>query len=188
MDNPLRRRTRWPEVLAAAAALVATLYLAVPSSVFIRPSAVIYDQGYATIKRDLPFGAVTARWSRQMHVSRIGMECHTPDRIEVMRPTPDGTVTYAVGDDVIPCLMQDPPIIATHRWQVLLFGFIPLRPVSFTTTIENRMEQTCRQVRVSTNGQYHVPGSPWYDRVVSPIACYSSPEEAERAGYERAGR
>jgi hypothetical protein len=46
----------------------------------------------------------------------------------------------------------------------------------------------CDRVRVSGNGRYHEPGSPWYDRVTSPIACYSSPEDAEADDYVRAGQ
>lgn len=48
-------------------------------------------------------------------------------------------------------------------------------------------ERVCGGVRASASGRYHEPGSPWYDRVQRPVACFGSSEDAEAAGFERAG-
>lgn len=43
----------------------------------------------------------------------------------------------------------------------------------------------CRGIRGSANMYFHEPGSAYYSRVTSPIACFESVEEAEAAGFSR---
>ena len=45
----------------------------------------------------------------------------------------------------------------------------------------------CPHVRVSRNGRFHEPGSPWYNQTRDVVRCFETVEEAEAAGYRRAG-
>lgn len=196
MANPLIKRSRRLDVVSWTILILAALWLAIPSSVFIWPKAMIYDGRIATLQRETPFGPVYTEWNREMYVSGTHMECHAPARIERHQKVPgdlgddgnpvgENTVTWIEGDWAIPCLRAEPPIIVTNTWRVLLFGIVPLRPTQLVTTIEKSLSP-CDRVRVSTNGRYHTPDSPWYSRVVAPIACFETAEEAETAGYVRA--
>lgn len=51
---------------------------------------------------------------------------------------------------------------------------------------ENYVTNDQGLIKGSNNGKYHVPGSRHYDDVTNPKAWFSSVEEAQRAGYEKA--
>ena len=192
-----KRRASLFDWLSLFFVALALIWLALPSSAFLRPEAIIYDGRMVTLQRQTPWGAVTSTWDRELYVVGTHLECHAPTRTahhqrvtghidpETGNQIAENTVTWVEGDWALPCLMAKPPIIATHAWQVRLFGLIPLRPVRLVATIEKSLSP-CDHVRVSTTGRYHTPSSPWYSRVVAPIACFETAEEAEAAGYVRA--
>lgn len=196
--NIIKRRARLFDWLSLFFVVLALIWLALPSSAFLRPEAVIYDGRMVTLQRQTPWGDVSSTWDRELYVVGTQLECHAPTSLAQHQPVEghidpetgsqiaENTVTWVEGDWALPCLMAEPPIIATHTWQVRLFGLIPLRPVRLVATIEKSLPPICDRVRVSTNGVYHTPGSPWYARVVTPIACYETAKAAEAAGYRRA--
>lgn len=190
-------RNRRLDFISLAILLLAGLWLSVPSSVFIKPQALIYDGRQATLRRLTPWGAIDAEWHRELYVVGTRFECHAPPIVQRVQKI-DGytnpetgemvaadTVSWTVGGEALDCLRAEPPIIATHTWRVLIFGVIPLRPVRLTTTIETSLLPPCDDVRVSDDGRFHEPGSSQYGRVAA-AKCFPTAEEAEAAGYTRA--
>lgn len=192
-----KRRARLFDWLSLFFVLLAFTWLALPSSAFLRPEAVIYDGRMVTLQRQTPWGAVTSTWDRELYVVGTHLECHAPTRTEhhqrvaghvdpeTGKQIAENTVTWVEGDWALPCLTAEPPIIATHTWQVRLFGLIPLRPVRLVTTIEKSLPSapTCEGIKATSSGIYHEPDSYWYDKISNVRRCFQSVEEAEAAGY-----
>lgn len=142
---------RFMDWIMALVVLAGILWAAVPSSVFLDPIAVYYDGRTVTLVRRTPYGPVQADWSRELHVVGTELECHAPSILVRIRPVDgdigedgkragENTIIYDAGDWALPCLRSEPPIIATHTWQVKVLGLIPLRPVRITGTIERQYE------------------------------------------------
>lgn len=195
--NISKRRARLFDWLSLFFVMLAIAWLALPSSVFLKPEAIIYDGRIVTLQRQTPLGSVTSSWDRELYVVGTHLECHAPTSLaqhqrvsgrvdpETGETVAENAVTWIEGDWALPCLMAEPPIIATHTWQVKLFGLIPLRPVRLVATIEKSLPSTptCEAIRATNSGIYHEPDSPWYDLIASVRRCFQSVEEAEAAGY-----
>lgn len=135
--------------------VLSLLWLALPSAVFLRPSVLYYDQntGYATLTRTVHFfDAVHVRYKTEMRVLSTGIKCQAANSLNVVtyhkhdepavssitgEPLPLGTVMWPIEDEFWPCVAAEPPLVVEASWWVLLFGVIPLRPVTITDVLEN---------------------------------------------------
>lgn len=195
--NISKRKARLFDALSLVFAALAIAWLALPSSVFLKPEAIIYDGRIVTLQRQTPLGSVTSTWDRELYVVGTHLECHAPTSLaqhqrvsgrvdpETGETVAENTVTWIEGDWALPCLMAEPPIIATHTWQVRLFGLIPLRPVRLVATIDKAMPGAaqCDDIRATASGIYHTRESPWYDQITNVRRCFQTVEDAEAAGY-----
>lgn len=94
----------------------------------------------ATITRLLPRGDVSARWSVAVWVRRgeASFVCMEPMGVAVPYYKSDGpTVSYELPHSVTRCMNEAPPISVTWRRQIMLFGWLPLLPVSTTITVNS---------------------------------------------------
>lgn len=127
--------------IAALGVLLFIVWFNVPSSVFYKPinMAVIKtpdNHWIAIAERELPFGAVTGKTHAFIQVlgREDGQECQ--DVMEgIFAPRPNNITRYDVTHWAAECLDQGPPISVRYSRTVYLGGFIPLRPVHFTFTI-----------------------------------------------------
>ena len=127
--------------MAILAGLV-VLWLAVPSSLLLRPVALSISGTTVHFTRDTPFGAVYAYWSTEVQ-SRLG-ECHAPAApvltfyqdgdnliaLEGRAPEPGPvTVRYKLDPALQLCVEPGEQFIKTTTHKVRLAGLIPLRPM-----------------------------------------------------------
>lgn len=127
--------------LAAICVLLVVIWFNVPSSVFFKPlnMAVIKTEDNHWImvsERLLPFGTVTGRTHAFIQVlgRQDGQECQTTTE-GIFTPRENNITRYDVTYWAGECLDQGPPISVRYSRTVYLFGFIPLRPVHYTFTI-----------------------------------------------------
>lgn len=124
-------------------ALLLVLWWLVPSDVFFRQisMAVVKDEvtgdWFVVSVRDLPFGATTGRTSAVMQVlgRPDALECQLSPTEALYIPQPNNTTRYSIDEWAKDCLDIGPPISVQYKRQVLLGGFIPLRPAYFAFTI-----------------------------------------------------
>ncbi|MHA3913834.1 hypothetical protein [Halovulum sp. GXIMD14793] len=114
--------------------LLGVIWLAIPSSLFLRLQAYIIEDGMITIVRETPYGNVLAEVSDEI-ISATGLTCVSGGAHEaIFEVAPNNTVRLRAHEWMVPCLKK--PMIYTSEIKVFLFGLIPLRPVRFTTAIE----------------------------------------------------
>lgn len=119
------------------AILSLVLFVAVPfvgrSSFFLQPVSISVGDDHFVLVRETPLGATTARWKAEIYVPASGRECS--DRGEdLFQPRPFDTVRFPISDALAPCLGTGRTVVMTMEWTVILFGWLPLRPVTMTTT------------------------------------------------------
>lgn len=125
----------WWIFVVIAAALAG--WLAVPSSFLVQPVSVSLRGDQLTISRSTPFGSVTVNWLGEIALldGRENYEC-TGSGTSIIQQQPDGIYTGTIGPWAKPCLDAGAPFVLRFRYQALLFGLIPLRPVYFGTTVQ----------------------------------------------------
>lgn len=129
--------------MLALSAVLTVLWWMVPSDTFFRQVNMTVvkdattDHWFLVSVRELPFGAVTGRTSAIVQVlgRPDATECQMPPTESLYVPQPQNTTRYSIDDWAKDCLDLGPPISIQYRRQVLLGGFIPLRPVYFSFTI-----------------------------------------------------
>ena len=139
-------------VFAVVGLLSLAVWLAVPSSVFMRPQALIYErdaegQMWTIFVRETPFGEVSAQWESELEVLASRTECSAFGR-SPYQPVADDAATGAIPDTVrwktspemLPCVEAIRPTIMRHSWRVDQIGPVPLpvplRPVTLTATLD----------------------------------------------------
>lgn len=127
--------------LALVAIVLAVLWYAVPSSVFIRPTnmAVVKNPDGHWImlsERATPLGAVTARTQAIIQVlgREDGQDCQWQND-GLFIPKDKNLSRYDITSWAAPCLDAGPPISIRFSRTVKLFNVIPLRPVHYSFTI-----------------------------------------------------
>lgn len=131
---------KYLERLWLVSLLFGLLWLAVPSTVFLRPVATLLDvdTGRVTFTRETPFGTVTARWRTEITlVGRDDFECNSGRwSIATYQQRAGDTVQYQIGEWANDCVEAGPPFIMRTVRQVLLFDVIPLRPDTDIVLVE----------------------------------------------------
>ncbi|RVV97686.1 hypothetical protein EKE94_09265 [Mesobaculum littorinae] len=92
-----------------------------------------------TVVRETPFGAVEARWHGVVRVvgREAGRICISPPGAAgTYEPQDNDLVRYEVGAWAVPCLDAGPPITVSYTRRVVAFGILPLRPVTYSFTID----------------------------------------------------
>ncbi len=107
-------------------------WIVTPSSLFVRPVALSYNDGLFEFVRETPFGTVDGRWTQEIR-SRLG-ECSHSDgstyQDQGLEP-----VSYPPSEQLEPCVPTDDFFVVAVSRNVLLGGVIPLRA--------SREEWTC---------------------------------------------
>lgn len=112
------------------------VYLAVPSSMFFRPIALTIDGDDLRFVRETPFGAVDVSWSAEMVLlATEGYEC-VGSGVREIQPAPGNVVRGKIGPWAEFCIDLGPPFVLRYHYQVLLFGWLPLRPTEIAITVE----------------------------------------------------
>lgn len=145
------------DILAALAVLWALLWFSVPSSLFIQPVALGYTPETRTFtftreigtwfrtKREAPEGTPSsdgypARWWSEIVVVGLGdsaLECSSgAARSSFYQETPGNTVQFTLSTWADPCLSAGPPFYVVTYRQVMLFGWLPLRPSDSRSDIQ----------------------------------------------------
>ena len=131
----------WPTKILGLMALVTVLWWNFTSEVFFKPlnmGVVKTADGHWIMmsERLLPWGTVSGRTDMFIQVlgRPDGQECqwHTEG---LFVPRERNTTRYDVTWWAAPCLNAGPPISIRASRTVLLFGFIPLRPVHYSFMI-----------------------------------------------------
>lgn len=119
----------------AVASLVffALLPMVARSSLFIRPVSVVFEGGDLLLVRELPFGPVMARWHDEIFVPALGIECEASGE-NLYDERPFNTARFPVPRSMVRCLDAPGVKVMTSEWRVILWGWIPLRPVTMTQT------------------------------------------------------
>ena len=151
-----KHQIRWSpmEKLQLAAAIIGlvlgALWLSFPSSYFVRSVSLVYSEEtriwhFTREIRSTPFMTETTDqtgysgrwWSEIVLIDGEEKECHSgAKRNAFYQQKPGNTVTYRLDDWALECLDAGPPFyIVTYR-QVMLGGWLPLRPSRSYSEIE----------------------------------------------------
>ena len=126
--NPSWNNLDW---IGAAAILIFVIWVAIPSSLFLKPESVaVSEDGQVVFVRSLPLGRVTARWTIKIRVIYSDGHVCVNSGETVYTQEDDNTVVYNFGEWADRCLEQGPPLNVIFTRQVLLLGIIPLRPTT----------------------------------------------------------
>lgn len=131
---PRYKDPKWhlADVVAGISLFLLVLWVSVPTSFFYRPTAVSI-QGYeVTVSRTFPlsppFNPPIIKYVEIVRPLDGGQPC--VDRNEFRyRLTQGKTATWNIGAWAAPCVDGEGSAIWSARWQVKIFGIIPLRPV-----------------------------------------------------------
>lgn len=131
------------DVLGVLAIVSALCWLAIPSDYFVKPVSLQYDSETRqfvffrevsprlSVTEETANGPVSGHWGEWWsEVSLVGKgakECPSGPGVKSFYQIRD-SVSYELGDWATPCLDAGPPFFVTTRRQVLLFGWLPLRP------------------------------------------------------------
>lgn len=132
------------DVLSVLLVIGMAFWWAIPSSLFIRTVSLTVDGDVARFTRELPRGEVRARWHSEITlIDGEEFECNSGGwRIAHYQQVPGNTVRYALGNWADDCIAAGPPFYITTTRQVLLWGFLPLRPSTNRTEIQGTREVT----------------------------------------------
>jgi len=113
------------------------LWIATPSSLFIQPISTKVEGTKVTFVRQLPYGAISARWWSDITlVGDAGLECTSgAPRRAYYQETNGNTVTFHLGAWASDCVDAAAPYYLTTWRQVMVFGLIPLRASRDSTEI-----------------------------------------------------
>lgn len=114
---------------------LAGVWLAVPSSLFIREVSITVDGDRVTFTRELPWGEVPGVWASEITLAD-GATCSSGGWQPALYQQQEGnTVTYPLGGWARECVEAGPPFyLRTVRW-VMLWGWLPLRPMVSITNV-----------------------------------------------------
>ena len=143
MSKP-EKRMRWSlldklALLAVIAGMILTvLWLAFPTSLFIKQVSLSVENRTVRFVRELPYGHISARWRSEITlIDGDGYECNSGAwRVAEYQPILGNTVTYDLGEWADRCIVAGPPFYLTTVRQALIFGVIPLRPDRQTTEVQ----------------------------------------------------
>jgi len=113
--------------------LFAGLPYVVVSKLFLNPVSISVGNEHFVFVRETPLGMTTARWKAEIYVPANGQEC-ADEGEHLFQPRPFDTVRVPISDALAPCLGTGRAVVMTMEWTVILFGWLPLRPVTMTTT------------------------------------------------------
>lgn len=113
-----------------------------PSDLFIRSVSLTVEGDVVRFTRELPRGGVRARWHSEITlIDGEEYECNSGGwAIAHYQEVPGNTVRYTIGSWADRCIEAGPPFYITTTRQVLLFGFLPLRPSTERTEIQGTRE------------------------------------------------
>ena len=119
-------------------ALSFVVYMALSSSVFLKPGEITYvledASVYASWVRDTPFGSVWANWVTECSSSNTGLE-RRASGVAYYQQT-DNVVSYEVAGPLAECFKDGGIVTIVHKWQVLAFNWLPLWPQTFQYTVD----------------------------------------------------
>jgi len=123
-------------------ALIFGLWLATPSSLFFAPRAVSISGYEVTVARDFPlsgiFGAPFIRYTETVRdLTEFNYPC-TENNFPGFQYSTDRYASWDIEEWAAPCMSGNYQWSA--EWTVMLFGIIPLRPVTMTTIIRGNEE------------------------------------------------
>ena len=135
--------------LVLASVILFGIWFAVPSSIFLRPQAIVYERDadgrvHTVFLRETPFGTVRAKWTAEGQVIASAVECAERGESEY-QPIPASpqrvanTVRWPTSPEMLRCVEASRPVIVQYRWQVVeIHGFSvpPLRAVSLTVRLD----------------------------------------------------
>lgn len=116
----------------------AVAWLFVPSTVFVKEVSTRVEGDQVRFIRETPYGTVQARWRTEITLieGKEGFECSSGDWQEATyQQIPGNTVSYRIGEWADECLEAGPPFYLRTTRQVILFGWLPLRPDVNTTEV-----------------------------------------------------
>lgn len=134
----MTRLAKFIDHLSLLLVIPALFYLLVPSSVFLDARRTVVEGRDVIFTRFTPYGEVLARWHSEITVlDGTDRECSSGEwSVATYQDRKSNAVTYELGDWALPCLeMGERYTLSTTR-QVLLWGWLPLRPISTIDTIE----------------------------------------------------
>lgn len=134
----VKRLISFLDRLAIIMVVPAILYIALPSSVFLEPQKTEVVGEQVIFTRFTPLGDVIARWQSEIvMLDGSDKECSSGNwAISVYQQRKSNAVTYRIGEWADECVTQNEKYALSTTRQVLLFGWLPLRPIHSIDTIE----------------------------------------------------
>ena len=124
-------------VLLLLAAILAAVWLAIPSTMFVKLDAVRLEGSEVTLVRRVPYGDVTVKVWSEITIDRLGgYEYGSGYNYAIIQSQPGDAVLREILHWAKPCLDRGPPLVFRINMQVMLLGLIPLRQTSITTLVE----------------------------------------------------
>lgn len=123
--------------VAFAVLVLGLLYATVTTHTFMRPVSYSLDGYRVGFVRETPWGGVWAKWWSEFAVRSsdgTSLECHASGQAQY-QTEPDNYVTYNLAEPLRLCAGTPGELIMRQRWQVSLFGIVPLLPHSQTFVI-----------------------------------------------------
>lgn len=138
------RTVRFLDWISLVAVLLAVGWIAVPSSVFLRPVAFDVQADMVRFVRETPFGTVQGEWFSEITlIDGNGLECNSGEyRAATYQAIEGDAVSYRLQDWARPCLDAGPPYFVSNSRRIILFGFLPLRPVRTVSEIQGERVST----------------------------------------------
>lgn len=130
------------------------LYLSVPSSLFVKPIELHFDEGtqkFRFTREVTPWimvdrgeqgkGHVGRWWSEIVLIDARDFECQSGvARNAFYQQKPGNTVEYRLGAWAQECIDAGPPFYITTSRQIMLWGWLPLRPSTNASGIQGERE------------------------------------------------
>ena len=134
MAGPVRRFD-WglADVVAGLGALAVVAWIALPTSVFLRPADAYIDGDEIVLVRNARWFDVVADWTTEIE-NASGQECHNAGRSVYQQGL--RTVRWTAGEALRECIERGPPMTIRMSWGARLFGVIPLRKTYLTRIVD----------------------------------------------------
>lgn len=142
---------------SAGALALGLVWASVPSSLFVKPIELHFDieaqkfrftrevSSWLMIDRgdSRGKGHVGRWWSEIVLIDARDFECQSGSpQSAFYQQKPGNTVEYRLGDWAQECIDAGPPFYVTTSRQILLFGWLPMRPSTSTSTIQGERSDT----------------------------------------------